>query len=169
MNSSQVLFRPAATDDAFGMAAVHFASVQGVAPGHYPAAIISSWSPTPDKKRCEWLANLIAQESTICEVATSPTDEVVGFCIAVPGQSKLQALYVHPDHSGLGIGADLLRAVEARCLAAGSETLELNASYNAESFYRGNGYSPLRETSQSLADGTSMGAVLMSKRLASAA
>ena len=150
------------------MVAVHFASVQGVPLGHYPDDVLSAWSPTPDEQRREWLANLVAKDTTICEVATS-SGAVVGFCLAIPGQSRLQALYVHPEHSGLGIGAGLLRAVESRCHAAGIEELELNASFNAESFYPATGYTPIRETTQALAGGAAMGAVLMSKRLASVA
>lgn len=169
MISSGVLFRAAGADDAPAMVAVHFASVQGVPPGHYPANVISSWSPIPDEQRRQWLSSLIAKDTIICEVAISSDGSIVGFCLAVSGQSKLQALYVHPEHSGLGIGGALLRAVETRCRAAGVDTLELNASFNAESFYRANGYTAIRETTQALADGTVMAAVLMTKRLASAA
>lgn len=151
------------------MVSVHYASVRGVPPGHYPESVLTSWSPTPDDQRREWLANLVGKDTTVCEIATSAAGKVVGFCLALLDQSKLQALYVHPDYSGLGIGAALLRAVEARCQAAGIETLELNASYNAESFYRANGYAPVRQTSQPLADGSAMGAVLMSKRLGTGA
>jgi putative acetyltransferase len=89
----------------------------------------------------------------------------VGFSIALLGQSKLQALYVHPEYSGHGIGISLLNAIEERCRAVGIDALEVKASYNAESFYRRNGYEAVRGTMQSLADGSEMGAVLMTKRL----
>jgi hypothetical protein len=73
---------------------------------------------------------------------------------------------LHPAHSSRGIGAGLLRAVEARCRAAGAVTLELNASYNAAPFYRANGYVPVRENTQPLADGTTMGAITMFRPIA---
>jgi putative acetyltransferase len=166
MRSSQVVFRPAIPSDAPAMVEVHFASVQNVSLDCYPADVLRSWSPPPDDKRRAWLADLVAKDTAFCEVAISG-DAVVGFCIAIPGQSRLQALYIHPESSGLGIGTGLLRAVEARCRAAGGDVLELNASFNAEGFYRANGYVAIRETTQALADGTTMGAILMSKRLAS--
>lgn len=167
MNSSPVSFRSAVADDATDMVAVHYASVHAIPPGQYPVAILSAWSPTPDEQRREWLANLLAQDTTVCEVAISGNDAIVGFCLALPYQSRLQALYVHPEYAGRGIGASLLRAVEAHCRAVGADMLELNASFNAENFYRANGYVAIRKTMQPLTDGSAMGAVSMSKRLAS--
>lgn len=168
MSPSSVTFRPATAGDAAEMVDVHFAAVRSVSPGHYSDAVLEAWSPTPDDQRRAWLASVLAQPDAVCEVAAHPGGAVVGFCLALAGWSRLQALYVHPQHSGLGIGSGLLRAVEARCLAAGVTSIELNASYNAVPFYRANGYAEVCDTTQPLADGTSMGAVLMSKPLLTA-
>ena len=148
------------------MVAAHFAAVRGVPPGHYAGAVLAAWSPEPNDQRRAWLAGLVEQRDAVCEVAVATNGAVVGFCLAFPGEARLQALYVHPRHSGRGIGAGLLRAVEARCHVAGAAKLELNASYNAVPFYRANGYADVHETTQPLADGTAMGAILMSKPLA---
>ncbi|WP_435102396.1 GNAT family N-acetyltransferase [Arhodomonas sp. AD133] len=147
------------------MVSTHYASVHAIASDYYPADILRVWSPVPDETRQEWLASLIVNDSTLCGVAVATTGRVVGFCIALPAQSQLKALYVHPEFSNHGIGSGLLRNMEACCLANDVDELELNASYNAESFYRKNGYEKVRETTQKLADGSEMGAILMIKCL----
>ena len=166
LSSSQVMYRSATAGDAAAMVAVHHESVRVVPPGHYPETVLAAWSPVPDGERRQWLANLIARRDVVCEVAVLASGAVAGFCLAFPGRSRLQALYVRPSHSSRGIGAGLLRAVEARCRAAGAVTLELNASYNAASFYRANGYVPVGETTQSLTDGTTMGVISMFRPIA---
>ncbi len=147
------------------MVLAHYASVHAMASDYYPADILRAWSPAPDEARREWLANVIANDSTLCEVAVATSGIVAGFCIALPAQSQLKALYVHPEFTDHGIGSGLLRNVEACCLSNGVDELALNASYNAESFYRKNGYQKVRDTTQALADGSEMGAILMIKRL----
>jgi putative acetyltransferase len=150
VSAPYVTYRPATGRDAADMVSVHHESVRGVPPGHYPETVLAAWSPVPDDQRRQWLANLIEQRDVVCEVAVLASGAAAGFCLAFPGRSRLQALYVHPAHSSRGIGAGLLRAVEARCRAAGAVTLELNASYNAAPFYRANGYVPVRETTRKL-------------------
>ena len=168
MIASQIVYRSATIDDAGEMIAVHYASVHSIPSGHYHDDILAAWSPSPDEHRRKWLADLVANDSTVCELATAASGRVIGFGIALPEQSKLQALYISPEYSGLGIGARLLFAVEARCKDFGADSLELNASYNAVNFYCSKGYASIRETTQPLTDGLEMGAVFMSKCLAKA-
>ncbi|PPC75399.1 hypothetical protein C4K68_20755 [Pokkaliibacter plantistimulans] len=168
MNSASIQLRPATVDDATDMVAVHYAAVHAISPMHYAADILSSWSPEPDEYRCAWLAHLVDKDSTVCQVALSATGQIVGFVLALPAQSRLQALYVDPGCSGQGVGVSLLRAVEEQCYQSGVSVLELYASYNAEHFYRHQGYMSVSAATQSLADGSSMGAILMCKHLAKA-
>lgn len=166
MNAPPFELRRADPADAAGMVAVHYAAVHGIAPGHYPDAILSSWSPVPDEQRRGWLADFVASPSTVADVAVAASGAVVGFCIATLDPPWLRALYVDPGYSGQGVGRSLLHAIESRCRAAGLGTLELNASYNAAAFYRAHGYVEVRDTTQALPDGAVMGAILMAKTLA---
>lgn len=161
MSPEPVTIRQAVAGDAPAMVEVHYAAVQAVDRRHYSDEVLSAWSPPPDASRRDWLADLIGRDSTLGLVAVSGGHSIVGFCIALPGQALLKALYVHPALNGRGIGQQLLRQVEARCRALGLAALELNASYNAEAFYRRCGYEALSPVVQPLTDSVTMGAIRM--------
>mgnify|MGYP006333135357 CR=1 FL=1 len=78
----------------------------------------------------------------------------------------LRTLRWGPQH-GHGIGQELLRQVEARCRELGVAALELNASYNAEAFYRRCGYEARGPVVQPLTALVTMGAIRMVRRLTS--
>lgn len=166
MNASRTLHRPATAGDAAAMVDVHYAAVQEVDRRYYSDEVISAWSPPPDASRRDWLADLISQASTLCTIAVADDGAIAGFCIAIPGQALLKALYVHPGFAGQGIGRGLLRDVEARCRAMGIESLELNASRNAEAFYRSCGYETRGPVEQPLTATVGMPATRMVKQLA---
>lgn len=165
MNAPRILHRPATAGDAAAMVNVHYAAVQAVDRRYYSDEVISAWSPPPDASRRDWLADLICQASTLCTVAVADDGAIAGFCIAIPGQTLLKALYVHPGFAGQGIGQGLLREMESRCLAMQLESLELNASHNAEAFYRRCGYETRGPVEQPLTDKVAMPATRMVKQL----
>src|SRR5690606_7410382 len=127
--------------------------------GHYPQNVLAAWSPPPDEERRRWLADLIAQDGVLCTIAAVPDQQLVGFCIAVPQQSLLRAIYVHPAFAGREIGRGLLQRAEAQCRDHGVQSLWLNASYNAEAFYVRCGYVATGPTTYALSEETSMGAI----------
>lgn len=167
MTATRISCRPALASDAPAMVDVHYAAVRAVDRRHYSDEVLSAWSPPPDSNRRAWLADLVSQSSTLCTVAVADGEIIVGFCIALPEQALLKALYVHPDRSGHGIGQALLRKVEARCRELGLAHLELNASCNAEAFYRRCGYEALGPVVQPLTDTVAMKAIRMVRRLVS--
>lgn len=167
MNLPHISYRAAVANDARGMIDVHYAAVRAIAHEHYPDDVLSAWSPPPDATRCDWLADLINRDSTLSRVAVSASDVIMGFCIVLPEQALLMALYVHPACNGHGIGQELLRQVEARCRELGVAALELNASYNAEAFYRRCGYEARGPVVQPLTALVTMGAIRMVRRLTS--
>ena len=169
MQSFEIVYREAAEADVPRLVGVHYAAVQTLAAAHYPAEVIAAWSPPPDEARHAWLAGVLAQEATLCVVATEPGGQILGFCIAAPGESLLRAIYVHPAQAGRGIGRALLQQAEARCKQRGVRTLWLNASYNAETFYVSCGYEATGPVTYALSEDTSMGAIRMVKHLATAA
>lgn len=150
------------------MIAVHYAAVQAVSREHYPERILEAWSPVPDERRNAWLGGVIAAAGTVSYIAESQDQTVLGFCFADTEAGILKALYVHPDAAGQGVGAGLLQHLENHCRSLGVHALTLNASYNAEAFYRHHGYATLGPTAQELAGGETMGAVSMRKTLVEA-
>lgn len=167
MTATRISCRPALAGDAPAMVDVHYAAVRAVDRRHYSDEVLAAWSPPPDASRSDWLADLVSRDSTLSTVAVSGGGAILGFCIALPEQALLKALYVHPGFAGQGIGQALLRDMETRCWALGLESLELNASYNAAAFYRRCGYEAQGPVEQPLTDTVSMRAIRMVHRLTS--
>ncbi|WP_439579851.1 GNAT family N-acetyltransferase [Elioraea sp.] len=59
-----------------------------------------------------------------------------------PEAAVVRAVFVHPDCHGRGLGAQLVRAVEAAIAATGRRRILVPAALNAVSFYQGLGYVP---------------------------
>lgn len=165
MHQSQILYRKATESDCSHMVGVHYAAVQALAASHYSAEVLAAWSPPPDEARHRWLTGVIAQDSVLCSVATAPDGQLLGFFIAVPNESLLKAIYVHPAYAGCGIGRGLLQRAEVQCKDHGAASLKLSASYNAEAFYISCGYETIGPVSYPLSEEISMGAISMVKYL----
>jgi GNAT superfamily N-acetyltransferase len=166
MSAPRLSLRPAVPGDAAAMVEVHHAAVQAVDRRHYDEEVLAAWSPPPDSRRRDWLADFIGQASTLCSVAVTGDGAIVGFCIVLPEQALLTSLYVHPACNGQGVGRALLGDMEARCRALGVEALELNASRNAEAFYQRCGYETRGQVEQPLTGTLTMPATRMIKQLA---
>lgn len=165
MTQFECCLRAALAEDAASLVAIHYESVHQGASSHYPAAVLQAWSPPPDQHRSDWLHNIITSNNTLVEIAEQPGQGVVGFGIVLLGQSRLQALYIHPDAAGTGIGRRLLSRLEQRASQLGLTRLSLNASLNAHPFYVNMGYATHGPSSQVLADEVVMEALAMEKSL----
>lgn len=55
-------------------------------------------------------------------------------------RDELLTFFVDPDYQGLGIGAKLLRGIEAFAVSNGINQLEVNSSLTAADFYERRGY-----------------------------
>ncbi|WP_417346906.1 GNAT family N-acetyltransferase [Ferrimonas sp.] len=157
--------RTALAKDAAALVTIHYESVHRGASSHYPVEVLKAWSPPPDNHRSEWLHGIIVSDNTLVEVAEDSARGVVGFGIVLLGQSRLQALYIHPDAAGAGIGRRLLSRLEQRAGQVGLTRLSLNASLNAHPFYAGMGYTTHGPSSQALAEEVVMEALAMEKSL----
>ncbi|UIP00864.1 GNAT family N-acetyltransferase [Halobaculum sp. CBA1158] len=89
--------------------------------------------------------------------ADSP-GRVVGFGTLVPDSrdyldddagvdpaGAVEAVYVHPDHAGAGVGSLLLSDLEREARDRGLASLGMHASLNAVGFYERHGYERVRE------------------------
>jgi ribosomal protein S18 acetylase RimI-like enzyme len=78
-------------------------------------------------------------------VADHDTDGVVGYAATHPPDGEMYLLFVHPDHSGRGIGRTLLTAAHASLRAAGCPQAYLfthEDNQRALSLYANAGYRP---------------------------
>jgi GNAT superfamily N-acetyltransferase len=148
--------RPAELGDAEAIAATlreAFAEFESL----YTAAGFRATTPTPDQLRARWAegpAWVAEHEGT-----------VVGTVAAVPRPTEMyvRSMAVRPAARGLGIGALLLRTVEAAALAGRYSRLALSSTpflHAALQLYQRHGF---RRTGESDLFGTPL--VLMSKQL----
>lgn len=89
---------------------------------------------------------------------------VLGFGIFFQKLGELRALYVHPAEGRRGIGRQILQVLETQAAERDILRIHLNASLNAEAFYRANGYTSLAPGKFRLSAGVEMDCVKMEKR-----
>ncbi len=93
-------------------------------------------------------------------------DQVVGLAgMMDPAKGTIEALYLHPDHIGQGIGTRLLDALEEGAKSAGASKVILNATLNSVPFYQARGFSSLGEGMHELSVGIQVPCVHMEKHL----
>jgi GNAT superfamily N-acetyltransferase len=80
---------------------------------------------------------LLLSKERLCLVAE--TDGQVAGTIALDG-SELCTFFVHPSFQGVGIGSELLAAIEHMALDAGIRTIHMDASLTGVPFYERRGY-----------------------------
>jgi putative acetyltransferase len=164
MNPVQI--RAANPMDAEAIIRVHYAAVHRTAFDFYASEILEAWSARPGEGRYQWMRNVIANGDNIVVVGQVEFS-VLGFGIFVPGLEELCALYVHPDAGRRGIGKHILQTLETRAVEKGVLRIHLNASLNAEPFYRSNGYTSLSPGKFTLSPGIEMDCVKMEKHIGS--
>jgi putative acetyltransferase len=162
--AAQIFIRRATAGDTQGIVQVHFAAVHQTASVSYPSDVLFAWSAKPDEKRWERVRLGITFGEEIFEVAE--IDRVVrGFGVIVPANRELRALYVEPAFGRRGIATAILARLEDLAVASGLKQLHLNASLNAEAFYRKHGYAAIERGVHRLSAGINMDCVRMIKEM----
>ena len=164
---NEVQYRPAKSQDAKAMVNIHYKAVHAIPKTFYSQAVISAWSPRPDKNRIDWLQAMIQNGNSCCFVAEQE-EKLIGFAIVLLAEKKLQAIYVNPKAKGKGVGYELMAKVESAAAQKGVKSLTLKASINALKFYQNIGYKEKGEkgeTAQLLSNGLKMEAIKMVKTL----
>ncbi|MCD5362471.1 GNAT family N-acetyltransferase [Chromobacterium aquaticum] len=166
LSESPSLFqiRSALAQDAEGLIQLHFRAVQAIAPSFYPSPVRAAWSPPPSPARAAWMRQTIAAPERRVLLAAAE-GRLGGFAICAPEQGLMQALYVDPACTGLGLGQRLLGAAEEAMRQAGCARVTLKASLNALGFYQAMGYRLGVAARQPLADGVEMDCREMDKAL----
>lgn len=88
---------------------------------------------------------------------------LVGFGQLDPRLGELEALYVAPEETGHGVGSSLLSSLEALAWRAGAAAMSLDASLNAEAFYRARGYVRLHRAQRILTPEVQLACMRMRK------
>lgn len=149
--------RLAVRSDATEILWVRQEAVLAKAASHYDPEILNDWANAIDAAR---IAKQISDPDYRVLVAEAG-GEIIGFAMAVLSRHELKALYTRPNPIG-GIGRALLGEIEHLAFQA-VPYLVCEASLNAESFYKANGYAEEGRTDHVSSSGVISPVVQMKK------
>ena len=126
--------RPFLPADTPVLAAIFVAAIQELTGDDYSEAQQEAWASAADDE-AELGKRLAGQLTLIATLQNSP----VGFA-SLKGPDHIDLLYVHPGAAGQGIASMLCDALEKLAGARGAKSLTVDASDNAEPFFKKRGY-----------------------------
>jgi len=133
-----VTVREATERDADAMLDLHVASIRALGPDAYDDEQVEAWAYTEGGPSYP-----IDDPEHVVVVAETDDDCLAGLGDVSSSEDELYAVYVHPDHTGAGVGTAILNRLETAARDCGCETLELTASKNAVGFYEQAGHDRL--------------------------
>jgi putative acetyltransferase len=151
--------RPFLPADTPLVAEIFRASVEELTEDDYSAAQREVWTAAADDEE-SFGAQLAGQLTLLGTLEGSP----VGF-VSLRGTDHIDMVYVHPAVAGQGVGAMLMDAIEKLAAARGAARLTVDASDNAQDFFRRRGYVAQRRNSIPLG-GEWLANTTMEKKLA---
>lgn len=132
-----IRIRLAKDTDYIAIARMHRSTIRSVNAKDYPARTIRAWSGMAK------VARLRASAPKAKRWVAVENGKVVGFCDHF-GTCSVRALYVHKKHQGKGIGAKLLKVVEASLKRSGCKAITIESTITAQPFYAKQGYKTIR-------------------------
>jgi putative acetyltransferase len=126
--------RPFLPADTPMLAAIFSAAIEELTGDDYSEAQQEAWASAADDE--EQFGKRLASELTlIATLQNAP----IGFA-ALKGKDHIDMLYVHPSVAGQGVGSMLCDALERLAGSRGAKSLTVDASDNAEEFFKKRGY-----------------------------
>jgi putative acetyltransferase len=126
--------RPFLAEDTPVLAAIFVASIEQLTGDDYSEAQQEAWASAADDE--EQFGKRLGSELTL--VATLQNSPV-GFA-ALKGADHIDMLFVHPGAAGQGVGSMLTEALEKLAGGRGAKSLTVDASDNAQEFFKRRGY-----------------------------
>ena len=130
--------RPFLPDDTPLLAAIFTAAIEELTGDDYSQAQQEAWAAIAADEQA-FGQRLAGQLTLIATLQNSP----VGFA-ALRGADHIDMLYVHPGVVGQGVGSMLCDALEKLAGGRGANSLTVDASDNAEDFFKKRGYVALQ-------------------------
>lgn len=124
---------------------------------HYSAEQVAIWSASPVPAG---YAGLLGAGGGIVAVRDGV---IAGYAMLDLDKHEVDAVFVDPAQSGLGIGKLLLTALEGLARVHGISRLHLSASLNAVPFYQAAGFVVLREEAYAHPSGLMLASMAMEK------
>jgi putative acetyltransferase len=139
--STQPALRPFLASDTPMLAAIFAAAIEELTGDDYSEAQQEAWAAAADDE--EAFGKKLAFDLTlIATLQNSP----VGFA-SLKGKDHIDMLYVHPSVAGQGVATMLCDALEKLAENRGAKSLTVDASDNAQDFFRKRGYAPRQRNS----------------------
>ena len=126
--------RPFLSADTPVLAAIFAAAIQELTGDDYDETQQEAWASVADDE-AEFGKKLAGELTLIASLENAP----VGFA-SLKGKDHIDMLYVHPNAAGQGVASALLNALEKLAGARGATKLTVEASDNAQEFFRKRGY-----------------------------
>ncbi|MBV8925727.1 MAG: GNAT family N-acetyltransferase [Bradyrhizobium sp.] len=133
--------RPFLPADTPVLAAIFTAAVEELTGDDYDEAQQEAWASVAEDEE-EFGRKLAGELTLIATVNNAP----VGFA-SLRGNDHIDMLYVHPAAAGQGVASALLNALEKLAGGRGAKNLTVDASDNAQDFFRKRGYVALQRNS----------------------
>jgi putative acetyltransferase len=126
--------RPFLPADTPVLAAIFAAAIQELTGDDYDETQQEAWASVADDAE-EFGKKLAGELTLIATLKNAP----VGFA-SLKGKDHIDMLYVHPSAAGQGVASTLCDALEKLAGARGATKLTVDASDNAQEFFRKRGY-----------------------------
>ena len=134
MSTATPALRPFLPADTPALAAIFAAAIQELTGDDYDETQQEAWASVADDEE-EFGKKLAGALTLVASLKNAP----VGFA-SLKGKDHIDMLYVHPNAAGHGVASALLDALEKLAGARGAEKLTVEASDNAQEFFRKRGY-----------------------------
>ena len=134
MSSEAPALRPFLPADTPVLAAIFTAAIEELTGDDYSGEQQEAWAAAADDEQA--FGKKLASELTlIATLQNSP----VGF-VSLKGKDHIDMLYVHPAATGKGVASALCDALERLAGGRGAKNLTVDASDNAQDFFKKRGY-----------------------------
>jgi putative acetyltransferase len=134
MSSEAPALRPFLPADTPVLAAIFTAAIEELTGDDYSSDQQEAWASVADDE--EGFGKKLAGELTLIATLRSAP---VGFA-SLKGKEQIDMLYVHPSAAGKGVASALCDALERLAGARGAKSLTVDASDNAQEFFKKRGY-----------------------------
>jgi putative acetyltransferase len=155
----KLAMRPFLPADTPMLAEIFRASIAELTGDDYTESQQQAWAAVADDE-AEFAEKLAKHLTLLGTMDGSP----VGFA-SLDAPEHIDMLYVHPAAAGLGVGSMLIDALEKLAAARGAARLSVEASDNAQEFFKRRGYAPQQRNTVTLGDQW-LANTTMSKQLA---
>jgi len=133
--------RPFLPADTPVLAAIFTAAIEELTGDDYRSDQQEAWAAAADDE-VAFGKKLAGELTLIATLGNAP----VGFA-SLKGKDHIEMLYVHPGAAGQGVASALLDALEKLAGGRGAKNLTVDASDNAQDFFRKRGYVAKRRNS----------------------